>query len=107
MTIEGLKALMDTPVFLFVVMILASVVSGLQQVSSAQRGGKTVSCLDYLKSWPETIAVLGGNVLAFILAVAADQLNLAAAIGIGFGLNTLMDSLRAGGRTALLSEGKK
>lgn len=107
MTVEQIKALIDTPLFLFVVMILASVVSGLQQVSSARRAGKEVSCLEYLKHWPETIGVLGANVLAFIIAIATDQLNLMAAIGIGFGLNTLMDSLRAGGRTTLLSEGKK
>lgn len=107
MTFEDLKALMGTPLFLFAVMLGASVVSGLQQVTTARRDGKTVTCLEYLKHWPETLAVLGGNVLAFIVAVAADQLNLAAAIGIGFGLNTLMDSLRAGGRSRLISEGVK
>src|SRR5262245_4904840 len=104
MTPEQLKILIDNPIFLFFVMLLASVTSGLQQVATARRDGKEVTCIEYLKHWPETAAVLLGNVLCFILLIPTDQLNLLAAIGIGFGLNTLADSMRSGGRSTFIAE---
>lgn len=107
MTFDDLKVLIETPAFLFLMMLVGSVTSGLQQVATARRDGREVTCLAYLRYWPETLAVILGNIIAFVLLIPTDQLNLIAAIGIGFGMNPVVDSLRSGGRSVFLAEGKK
>lgn len=101
---EELKLLLSQPIWLLLLMFLGSLVSALKQLGSAQRDGASVSIRDYVKHWPETFATIGGNVIGFILLLMSDQLNAAAAIGVGYGVNSVADMIRAGGRSASLKE---
>jgi len=107
MTVDEIKIFMSEPWALFFMMLMASMLSGLEQVTTAKKDGAIVSALDYLKHWPETVSVLIANIISFLLLIEINQLNTASALGIGFGLNTLIDSLRTGGRSKFLAEGKK
>lgn len=106
MTPEKLQELLSTPLWLFAVMILASLANGLKQVGDAARNGTSdVGPIAYLfRFWPETIGMVIGNVLAFAVLAATGQLNLAAAIGIGYGVNSAVDLMRPGGRSAALAK---
>lgn len=102
MTAEALKQLLATPVALFVVMLLGSLANGLKQLATAKQSGTSASFLSYLGHWPETLATVILNALAFATLLTTDQLNFASALGIGFAANSASDLLRAGGRSAAL-----
>jgi hypothetical protein len=103
-TPEELKALLQTPAALFLVMLLGSLVNGLKQLTAARQSGTTVTLGSYWMHWPETTATLLANVLAFATLVITDQLNFASALGIGFAANSAADLLRSGGRSAALGD---
>lgn len=102
MTTEQLQQYLENPLVLLAVMLAASAGSACKQIFDGRRNGAAVTCAQYLAHWPETLAMLGGNVLAFLLLVEVDQLNLAAAVGIGYGMNSVADLVRPGGRSATL-----
>lgn len=102
MTTEQLQGYLQDPLVLLAVMLAASAGSACKQIFDGRRNGAAVTCAQYFAHWPETLTVLGGNVLAFLLLVEVDQLNLAAAIGIGYGLNSVADLVRPGGRSAAM-----
>lgn len=103
MTAEELKVLLQTPLALFVVMILGSLANAMKQVSDGKRNGGDVSFGAYLSHWPETISTLIVNVLGFLTLAVTDQLNFASAIGIGYAANSAADLLRTGGRSAAIN----
>lgn len=92
-TRDGLKALLDTPLVLFAVMLIASATNGLKQVRTAHKSGSEMSFMEYWSHWPDTLATLMGNALAFAALILFDQLNFAAALGVGFGVNSITDLL--------------
>lgn len=102
LTAEELKALLETPVVLAIIMLIGSAVNGLTQLAKARQNGTAVSIGSYLAHWPELLATLGGNVLAFLTLIATDSLNYASALGIGFMANSVSDLMRAGGRSGAL-----
>jgi len=105
MDTEHLKLIMASPVALFALMLLASVGSALKQLSVARRNGASMSCKEYLLHWPETSSTLIGNVLALAVLLHFDVLNVASAIGVGYGVNSLSDLLTTYGRSAKLNVG--
>ncbi len=102
LTAEQLKDLLQTPRYLFFLMLLASFGNMLKQKGDANRNGNTVTLAQYLGHWPETFAVLIANVIAFVALIMTDQLNFASALGVGYGVNSLADLMRPGGRSASL-----
>ena len=92
-TRDGLKALLDTPLVLFAVMLLASLTSGLKQVAAAKKAGSDMTFVEYWAHLPDTMATVIGNMLAFAALILTDQLNFAAALGIGYGVNSITDLL--------------
>jgi hypothetical protein len=103
MTNTELKALLEGPLPLLGVMLFASALNMLKQIVDARRNGSTLSCAEYLSHWPETLTTLAGNVLVFGVLVMSDQLNFASAIATGYGMNSLADMVRSGGRSAALA----
>ena len=99
LTTEELKELLANPAWMLLLMLMASLANALKQIIVARQAGMEVRCSDYLSHWPETVATIIGNVLGFLILVATDQLNLASALGIGYGVNSLTDLLRKGGRS--------
>lgn len=99
MDAETIKDLIGQPAMLCVLMYAASLVSALQEVRRKRNNGLDINLGEYLKFWPETIGVIVSNAIAFVLLIASDQLNLAAALGIGYGLNFAVDAA-PGARTS-------
>lgn len=93
MTAEQIKVLLSTPAFLFVMMLAASLSNGLSQLLVIKQSGTPPTFARYLSYWPETLAVLLGNGIAFAALIMTDQLNFASALGVGFGVNTIADLL--------------
>lgn len=104
MTGDQLKHFLEGPIPLLGVMLFASSLNMLKQIVDARRNGSTMSCSEYLGHWPETLTTLAGNVLVFGVLVMSDQLNFASAIATGYGLNSLADMVRPGGRSAALAK---
>jgi len=90
---SALKALLSSPLSLFLLMMLASVSNGLKQLAVVNQTGKPMSYRLYLCHWPETLSTIVGNVLAFVVLMSFDQLNITSAIGVGYGVNSLTDLL--------------
>lgn len=104
MTAEELKLLLSTPAALFVLMVLASFGSAWKQMLVARRSGTGVSVQSYfLDNWPETMAMIGHNVLAFVMLIFTDTLNPAAAIGLGYIANDAADAYTKAGRSLSIS----
>lgn len=101
-TAQEIRDLLSQPVPLLVVMYVASLASALAELRLSKREGSGMTLLQYLGYWEETLAVVLGNLISFVVLIQADQLNLAAAIGIGYGINNAADQFRKGGRSAQL-----
>jgi hypothetical protein len=104
---EFLKTLLQTPLALFVVMLLGSLASALKQITDGRKNGTEMTCAEYLKHWPETLSTLIVNALAFVSLLVMDQLNFFAALGIGYISNSASDLLTQGGRSKGIASGKQ
>lgn len=102
MTAEALKALLSTPMALFLLMIFGSLISMFISLRDARKNGAMIAVADYVLTI-ETLIMLGGNIIAFIGLVMTDTLNWTGAIGIGYMLNNASD-MRSGGRSAAVVE---
>lgn len=102
MNAEALRITLQSPPALFVVMLLASLSNGMKQMRGAAHAGTPVTLLEYLQHWPETGAMLIGNMIAFVGLIIYDQLNFASALGIGYGVNSMVDLVRPAGRSQSL-----
>lgn len=105
-TADELKEMFDSPMALFLAMLLGSAVSMLNQLGRAKRDGAAVTLGQYLSHWPELLAALLNNVLAWVVLLMTDQLNFASAVGIGFAANSLADQYRSkgGGRAKEIAD---
>ena len=101
-TAQEIKEILSQPIPLLVVMYIASLASAFGEVRLSKREGRGVSLAEYLSHWEETLAVVLGNLIGFMALIMFDQLNFAAAVGIGYGVNNAADQLRKGGRSAQL-----
>src|SRR5688572_10831780 len=82
-TTDQIKSILETPAALFVLMLVGSVGSILENVVDANRSGKS-----YVHSWPETLLMLGGNGAGFLVLLMSDQLNFASVILGGYTANS-------------------
>jgi hypothetical protein len=98
-TNDDIKNFMMTPFALFLVMLVGSFGSALNQIVREQRQGSTITFRAYITHWPELSAAMIANVFAWMTLLLADQLNFAAAVGIGFAANSLADQVRLKGRS--------
>jgi hypothetical protein len=89
----ALKLFLSSPFALLILMMLASFSNGVKQLLVLRQTGTPMSFAKYLSYWPETIAMMIANLLAFAVLISIDQLNIAAAIGVGYGTNSLVDLL--------------
>jgi hypothetical protein len=101
MTAGEIQAFLGSPVGLFIIMILASVVNGSKQIVVARQTSVTMTCWQYWSYLPETLTTLAANVLGFVVLLFTDQLNFASAIAVGYGLNSLSDLIPKGRSYAL------
>lgn len=103
-TADELKSILETPAALFLLMLAASFVGALKQIVLAKQQGSTMSVGKYLAYWPETIATILGNGIAFAVLILTDQLNFASALGIGYGVNSAVDLMRpSSGRSGAIA----
>lgn len=93
MTPDSLKEMLGSPTALFTLMMLASLSNGIKQLLVVKQTGTPMTMVSYLSHWPETLAVMLGNTIAFAVLVLTDQLNFASALGIGYGTNSIVDLL--------------
>lgn len=93
MTAETLKITLSSPAALFAMMLLASLGNGLKQLLVIRQTGTPISFVSYFRYWPETIGMIIANTLAFAILILTEQLNLASAIAVGYGTNSLVDLL--------------
>jgi hypothetical protein len=89
----ALKLFLASPFALLILMLLASLGNGIKQLLVVRQTGKPMSIGQYLSHWPDTVGTLIGNMLAFAVLISMDQLNVAAALGIGYGVNSVVDLL--------------
>jgi hypothetical protein len=100
MSAEELKQLLSTPMALFTLMLLASLGSAWKQMLVARRSGNGASVQSYfIDNWPETLAMIGHNIIAFTMLIFTDTLNPAAAIGLGYIANDAADAYTEKGRS--------
>lgn len=92
-TAEEWKAILEAPLSLFVLMVLASLTQGLTALGAAKRQGSTMTFAEYFTYWPEAAATIVLNIISFAVLILTDQLNFASALGIGFGVSNVVDVL--------------
>jgi|SRR6267142_3284917 len=92
-TDASIKLFLASPFALLILMMLASLGNGMKQLLVIRQTGTPMSLVQYLSHWPETVAMLITNLLAFAVLISLGQLNIAAAIGVGYGTNSLVDLL--------------
>ncbi len=93
LTADALKTLLSSPFSLFVLMMAASLANALKQLGVISQTGKPMTLASYMAYWPETITMILTNGIAFVVLVLTDQLNFASALGIGYGVNSVVDLL--------------
>lgn len=93
MTSEYLKSLLSGPSALFILMLLASLSNGLKQLLVVKQTGTPMDLWQYLAYWPETLAMIIANIMAFAVLILTDQLNFASALSVGYGTNSVVDLL--------------
>jgi hypothetical protein len=93
MTVEQLKVALSSPLAMFVLMFLASLANGVKQLLVINQAGTPMSFGKFLSYWPETLAMVLANIIAFIVLILTDQLNFASALGVGYGTNSVVDLL--------------
>jgi len=100
MSAEELKLLISTPLGLFILMILGSIVSMLKQYLDAKANSSTITLGNYLLRI-ETVVTIALNIFAFAGLIMTDTLNWTNASAIGFAMNSLADLSQPGtGRSA-------
>jgi hypothetical protein len=102
-TDAALKVILQSPWGLFVLMLLASFSNGLKQIAVVRQTGPSMTCWDFfVKYGTESTGMLVTNIVAFVVLVLTDQLNFASALGVGYGVNSVMDLLPGSKRSYAL-----
>lgn len=104
---EELRGWLDSPVVLYVLMLLGSLASALKQWSVARMSGSKLSIGNYLSYLQEGVTTIIVNTLSFAALIYADQLNFVSAIGIGYMTNSLSDLLPTGTRSDAVANHKE
>lgn len=104
---EELRGWLDSPVVLYVLMLLGSLASALKQWSVARMSGSTLSLATYMSYLQEGVTTIIVNTLSFAALIYADQLNFVSAIGIGYMTNSLSDLLPTGTRSDAVANHKE
>lgn len=77
--------------------------SMLKQLMDARRNGADMSCKSYIMDhWPETVSAVLGVFVLWIVALEANQLTALAALTLGYTVNSGVDLVFKGGRSASL-----
>jgi hypothetical protein len=90
-TMDGLKLLLVNPVFLFLAMMFAQIVSVGRQWFVAKQAGATMGFLELLAYWPQLLIGFGQSIVLFVGLVETNTLNFVSATAIGALSNTLTD----------------
>lgn len=93
-TTEDAKAFLQSPLMLFILMYAGSAASAAKQLGVARAQGSDMTWGQYLSYWPQTVAIVISNALAFIVLLQSDTLNLASALAVGFSLNSSADAIQ-------------
>jgi hypothetical protein len=103
MTLATTQSFIASPAGLFILMLLASIANGAKQLAVVSQTSVPMTCMQYWSHVPETLAMLAGNTVAFVILLMTSQLNYASAIAVGYGLNSLADLIPRGRSYALKS----
>lgn len=104
-SVDDVKGWLQSPLMLFIVMNLAALGNALKAVNVANINGSDITLTDYVQHWPQTVAAVILNAIAFLILVESNTLNLAAALGIGYGVNSLADYIQPKtGRTGSIAK---
>jgi len=104
---EELRGWLDSPVVLYVLMLLGSLASALKQWSVARMSGSKLTLTTYMSYLQEGVTTIIVNTLSFAALIYADQLNFVSAIGIGYMTNSLSDLLPTGTRSDAVANHKE
>lgn len=96
MTAVEIKAILELPIALFILMIFGTLISMMKQYTDAKSSGSLITFNSYFFKI-ETIVAVGANILAFIGLIMTDTLNWTGALAIGYVLNSASDMVRPGG----------
>lgn len=98
-----IQELIKNPYFLLLIAFIGYALSVLKQLLDARRNGAAMTCKEYLAGhWMETVGAVLGTVVLWLAAAEANQLNVVAALGIGYAANSGIDAVVKGGRSAAL-----
>lgn len=101
MTSQQLQAFLSSPFGMFIIMLMASFVNGMKQLAVTKQTSNAMPWWQYWTYIPETLTVVIGNALAFLILFQTGQLNFASAIAVGYGANSLADLIPRGRSYAL------
>lgn len=101
MTAAVIQAYLGSPAGLFLLMLLASFANGMKQIVVVRQTSAAMTCLQYWGYLPETLTVVAGNIIAYVVLLMTDQLNFASALAVGYGANSLADLIPKGRSYAL------
>ena len=101
MSEEQIKAIIETPAGLLVVLILGSLFSVLKQIKDARSNGATIAVSDYVFRLETLLALLTNVGIFFGLLMTGDLTwqTVIASLGLGYMSNSAVD-LTPGGRSA-------
>lgn len=95
--------LVKNPYFLLALAYVGYGLSVLKQLIDARRNGASITCREYLMGHMlETTGAVLGVVVLWLAAAETGQLNVVAALGIGYTANSGIDVFVKGGRSAAL-----
>lgn len=103
-TADDWKAWLETVPALFGIMLAGSIAHGLIQQRDATNNGTPMSFTEYWSYGREIVIALILNAAAFAVLLLSNQLNFAAAFGIGMGVNAFADSFTKNGRSQALTK---
>lgn len=103
MNADDIKHLIANPFVLLAVAFIGYGLSVVKQLLDARRNGAGMDCKTYLFSHGlETAGAIGATLVMWLAALEANQLNVVAALGIGYAANSGIDAVVKGGRSAAL-----
>lgn len=102
-SVETIKMWINSPVILFLLMLVGSTISMVRQWGTGQMDGSSVTFWSYTKHLPELVTTFFSNTIAFALLIQNDALNFIAAVSIGYVLNDLSDLNPKGTRSSSMT----
>lgn len=98
-----IQELIKNPYVLLLVAYVGCALSVMKQLIDARRNGAYMTCREYLLKYSlETTGAVIGTAVMWLAAAEANQLNVVAALGIGYAANSGIDAFVKGGRSAAI-----